>query len=84
MRILRRLSLKRGCGHGFGECDGLGGLDGFNRLGGFGGFDGLGGFDCLLHSLLITKLHAYGFDKTSKEYLKDYLSHRPETKDKNK
>ena len=45
MRILRRLSLKRGCGHGFGECDGLGGLDGFNRLGGFGGFDGLGRFD---------------------------------------
>ena len=44
MRILRRLSLKRGCGHGFGECDGLGGLDGFNRLGGFGGFDGVGGF----------------------------------------
>ena len=28
------------------------------------------------HSLLIAKLHAYGFDKTSTEYLKDYLSHR--------
>ena len=33
-------------------------------------------FDCLPHSLLIAKLHAYGFDKTSTEYLKDYLSHR--------
>ena len=33
-------------------------------------------FDCLPHSLLITKLHAYGFDKTPTEYLKDYLSHR--------
>ena len=32
--------------------------------------------DCLPHSLLIAKLHAYGFDKTSTEYLKDYLSHR--------
>ena len=28
------------------------------------------------HSLLIAKRHAYGFDKTSTEYLKDYLSHR--------
>ena len=28
------------------------------------------------HSLLIVKLHTYGFDKTSTEYLKDYLSHR--------
>ena len=27
------------------------------------------------HSVLIAKLHAYGFDKTSTEYLKDYLSH---------
>ena len=26
-------------------------------------------FDCLLHSLLITESHAYGFDKTSTEYL---------------
>ena len=25
---------------------------------------------------MITKLHVYGFDKTSTEYLKDYLSHR--------
>ena len=25
---------------------------------------------------MIAKLHAYGFDKTSTEYLKDYLSHR--------
>ena len=33
-------------------------------------------FDCFPHSLLIAKLHAYGFDKTSTEYLKDYLSHR--------
>ena len=33
-------------------------------------------FDCLPNSLLIAKLHAYGFDKTSTEYLKDYLSHR--------
>ena len=32
-------------------------------------------FDCLQHSLLISKRHAYGFDKTSTEYLKDYLSH---------
>ena len=32
-------------------------------------------FDCLPHSLLIAKRHAYGFDKTSTEYLKDYLSH---------
>ena len=35
-------------------------------------------FDCLTHSLLVAKLHAYGFDKTSTEYLKDYLSHRKE------
>ena len=33
-------------------------------------------FDCLRHSLVTAKLHAYGFDKTSTEYLKDYLSHR--------
>ena len=33
-------------------------------------------FDCLPHSLLIAKLHAYGFDKTSTKYLKDYLSHQ--------
>ena len=33
-------------------------------------------FDSLPHSLLIAKLDAYGFDKTSIEYLKDYLSHR--------
>ena len=33
-------------------------------------------FECLPHSLLIAKVHAYGFDKTSSEYLKDYLSHR--------
>ena len=33
-------------------------------------------FDCLLHSRLIAKLHAYRFDKTSTEYLKEYLSHQ--------
>ena len=33
-------------------------------------------FDCLPHSLLMPKLHAYRFDKTSTEYLKSYLSHR--------
>ena len=27
-------------------------------------------------SLLIAKINAYGFDKISTEYLKDYLSHR--------
>ena len=32
-------------------------------------------FDCLPHSLLIAKVHAYGFNKTSTEYLKDYLGH---------
>ena len=32
-------------------------------------------FDCLPHSLLIAKVHAYEFNKTSTEYLKDYLSH---------
>ena len=39
-------------------------------------------FDCLPHSLLIAKVYAYGFNKTSTEYLKDYLSHR-KTTDKN-
>ena len=33
-------------------------------------------FDCLPDSLLIAKVHACGFNKTSTEYLKDYLSHR--------
>ena len=33
-------------------------------------------FDCLPHYFLIAKLHAYVFDKTSTEYLKDYLDHR--------
>ena len=33
-------------------------------------------FDCLPHSLLIAKINAYGFNKTSTDYLKDYLSHR--------
>ena len=41
-------------------------------------------FDCLPHSLLIAKLHAYGFDKTSTEYLKDYLSHRKQKINTNK
>ena len=38
-------------------------------------------FDCLPHSLLIAKVHACGFNKTSTEYLKAYSS---QTKDKNK
>ena len=33
-------------------------------------------FECLPHSLLIAKVHAYGFNETSTKYLKDYLSHR--------
>ena len=33
-------------------------------------------FNFLPHSLLIAKLRVYGFDKTSTEYLKDYLRHR--------
>ena len=33
-------------------------------------------FDFLPHSLLIAKLYAYGFDKTSTKCLKDYLSHQ--------
>ena len=40
-------------------------------------------FDCLPHSLLITKLQAYGFDRTSIEYLKRLFG-SSETKDKNK
>ena len=32
-------------------------------------------FDCLPRSLLIAKVHAYGFNKTSTEYLRDYLNH---------
>ena len=32
-------------------------------------------FDCLPRSLLIVKVHACGFNKTSAEYLKGYLSH---------
>ena len=39
-------------------------------------------FECLPHSLLIAKVHAYGFDKTSTEYLKDYFSHRKLKKNK--
>ena len=33
-------------------------------------------FACLPHYLLIAKVHAYGFNTSSTEYLKDYLSHR--------
>ena len=32
-------------------------------------------FDCFPHSLLIPKLHAYGFGKNSRESSTDYLSH---------
>ena len=32
-------------------------------------------FACLLHFLLIAEVHAYGFSKTSTEYLEEYLSH---------
>ena len=38
--------------------------------------DLLKAFNCFPHGLLITKLHVHGFDKTSTEYLKDYLSHQ--------
>ena len=33
-------------------------------------------FDCLNHELLIAKLEAYGFDKSSLEYIYSYLSNR--------
>ena len=33
-------------------------------------------FDCLNHRLLIAKLHAYGFDKSSLKLILDYLSYR--------
>ena len=33
------------------------------------------GSDCLPHSLLIAKLHAYGFHKTCTEYFQNYLSY---------
>ena len=35
-------------------------------------------FDCLNHDLLITKLEAYGFDKTTLLFVKDYLKSRKE------
>ena len=35
-------------------------------------------FDCLPHSLIISKLVAYGFDTNSVNLLTDYLSHRPQ------
>ena len=34
--------------------------------------------DCLPHSLLIENFHAYGFDKTSTDYITGYLSYRPQ------
>ena len=33
-------------------------------------------FDCLNHNLMITKLHAYGFDHSSLAYIFSYLSGR--------
>ena len=33
-------------------------------------------FDCFPYFLMIGKLHVYGFDETSIEYLKDYMSHQ--------
>ena len=33
-------------------------------------------FECFPHSLLIAKLHAYGFDENSIKYSIDYLNHR--------
>ena len=33
-------------------------------------------FDCLNHELLIAKLHAYGFDFNSLNYIYSYLSER--------
>ena len=41
-------------------------------------------FECLPHSFLIAKVHAYGFHKTSTEYLKDRLFESSQTKDQNK
>ena len=36
-------------------------------------------FDCLPHELLIAKLDAYGFDKTSLKLIHSYLSDRKQT-----
>ena len=33
-------------------------------------------FDCLMHNLLIAKLHAYGFDMPSLKLVCSYLSNR--------
>ena len=33
-------------------------------------------FDCLPHNLLIAKLHAYGFEKSSLKFIRDYLTQR--------
>ena len=33
-------------------------------------------FDCLLHDLIVAKLHAYGFDKASLRLVHSYLTDR--------
>ena len=33
-------------------------------------------FDCLIHDLLIAKLHAYGIDNNSLRFIHDYLTNR--------
>ena len=33
-------------------------------------------FDCLSHELIVTKLHAYGFDKQALELMNNYLSEK--------
>ena len=37
-------------------------------------------FDCLLHDLLIAKLHAYGLDMSSLKLLRSYLTKRRNSK----
>ena len=38
-------------------------------------------FDCLIHELLIAKLHAYGLSLSSRELVHDYLlNHKQRTK----
>ena len=36
-------------------------------------------FDCVPHGLIIAKLHAYGFDLTSLEYILSYLTNREQS-----
>ena len=36
-------------------------------------------FDCVPHDLIIAKLHAYGFDLTSLEYILSYLTNREQS-----